>query len=71
MAASVPARTVSESLPATVTLRLASGLRHVSWEPVRRTGDHPAARSWATNIAVLLRHRNKVARAALRDKTRA
>src|SRR4051812_31366968 len=62
IAASVPAGTVSESLPATVIARVPSGLRHVSWEPVRRARDQPAAISrlrtsrYFFGIASQLRH---------------
>src|SRR3954452_13801181 len=45
IAESVPAGTVSESFPATVTERVESGDREVSCEPVRRTIDHPEASS--------------------------
>src|SRR4051812_7386674 len=45
IAASVPAGTVSESLPATVTTRVPSALRQLSCEPVRRARDQPPASS--------------------------
>src|SRR5688572_8722700 len=54
MAASVPTGTVSESLPATVTIREPSGLSQVSCEPAWRCFDPPLSPQCPSHIPKLL-----------------
>lgn len=63
IAASVPTGTVSESLPAIVTIRAPSALSQVSCEPVWRTLIHPStSRALRTSLNFLATHRSYAAR---------
>ncbi|MEA2185831.1 MAG: hypothetical protein QOK16_842 [Solirubrobacteraceae bacterium] len=72
IAASVPTGTVSESLPAIVTIRAPSALSQVSCEPVWRTLIHPStSRALRTSLNFLATHRSYAARGRAMSSSRA